>query len=69
MELVAPIKVSDIKNKWTDMISKISSGVIGQFDKVVPYVFRYVFEQITDIKNDIISCNTMKNMGLNVFML
>lgn len=69
MELAAPIKVPNIKQTWIMMVAKISSGTICYFDKVVPYIFKYIFEQITDIKNDIIACNTMKNMGINVFML
>ena len=63
------IEVSSLCQLRCVLCARTHSRLKGQFDKVVPYVFKYAFEQITDIKNDIISCNTMKNMGINVFML
>ncbi len=67
--LQAQIKVNDTKKIWNEMLEKITSNEIGGFDKVVPYVFRFIYKEINTIKDDIIACNTMMNMGLNIFNL
>ena len=67
LKLMAPIKIQETKEIWDTMKMNIMNGDIGEFDKVVPYVLKYVYQTISDIKDDILMCDTMSNLGLNPF--
>ena len=69
IQLEAPIKVRASKEKWKEMQTKIVNGEIGGFGKVVPYVFRFIYDLITEIKDDIISCDVMTSLGLDIFQI
>ena len=68
-KLEAPIKVKITKETWKDMLIKITNGEIGGFDKVIPFVFKYIYKKIEEINDDIITFYIMTNLGINVFAL
>jgi len=67
VQMSMPINEDPIKNKWKNMRDKIEKGEIGGFSKVVPYTFKFIYNQITEINGDIIRCGVMLNLGLNIF--
>ena len=66
-KLAAPIKTPVIKAKWKEMEQKIISGEIPGYSKIVPYTFKYIYNLIAEIKDDIITCDVMLSMGINIF--
>ena len=75
IKLMAPIKRKDTIYTWATMVKQITNGEVGngpdgdcQFYKIVPYVLQYVYKLITDVKDDIITCNTLLSLGINIFV-
>lgn len=66
--ICAPAKIKIIENDWTNTY-KLITETQTSFAEIGKTIFRFILDQITDIKNDILNCMILQSIGINPLLL
>lgn len=66
--ICAPAKIKIIENEWAN-IYKLITEKQTSFAEIGKIIFRFILDQIMDIKNDILNCMILQSIGINPLLL